>query len=92
MGQGRTEAQDRGGLCNTRGTYTPLLLKAGGAGVEWQGRGTEGERRKPQSPEGRMAPCSYPNVNLSTLLSISADWSSWASGCRMDTRTLLTVA
>lgn len=35
---------------------------------------------------------SYPNVNLSTLLSTSVDWSSCASGWRMDTRTLLTVA
>lgn len=35
---------------------------------------------------------SYLNVNMSTLLSTSVDWSSWASGWRMDTRTLLTVA
>lgn len=44
----------------------------------------------PQDEGGR--PSSYPNVNLSTLLSTSADWSSCASGWRMDTRTLLTVA
>lgn len=35
---------------------------------------------------------SYLNVNVSTLLSTSVDWSSRASGWRMDTRTLLTVA
>lgn len=35
---------------------------------------------------------SYPNVSRSTLLSTSVDWATEASGLRMDTRTLLTVA
>lgn len=39
-----------------------------------------------------LAPGSHPNVNLSTLLSTSVDWSSWASAWRMDTRTPVTVA
>ena len=41
---------------------------------------------------GSGCPHSYLNVNLSTLLSTSVDCSSWASGWRMDRRTLLTVA
>lgn len=71
-----------------------------GGGAAWCGRGPCGSRRlagrgtggrcgeRPQDGGGWP----YPNVNLSTLLSTSADWSSCASGWRMDTRTLLTVA
>lgn len=62
--------------------HTALLLQGLGgeraAGTRWGG--------------GRGRPCSYLNVNLSTLLSTSVDCSSWASGWRMDRRTLLTVA
>lgn len=70
---------------------------AGQAGVAGEGhRGREGGREEkawtPEGREGRADPRSHPNVNLSTALSTSVDWPSWASGPRSSMRMPLTVA